>query len=112
MPLLVMQLVMTKVPEQVPFLVRPVAKTICEGVKKQFVQSRLKDHIQFLEDHLSQHEYFAGRFSFADIQMSFPLEAMQSRTGKSFPAIKTYMERISHRAAYFRALSKEQALKS
>ena len=112
MPLLVMQLVMTKVPEQVPFLVRPVAKTICEGVKKQFVQSRLKDHIQFLEDHLSQHEYFAGRFSFADIQMSFPLEAMQSRTGKSYPAIQAYLERISHRAAYFRALSKEQALKS
>ena len=85
---------------------------ICEGVKKQFVQSRLKDHIQFLEDHLSQHEYFAGRFSFADIQMSFPLEAMQSRTGKSYPAIQAYLERISHRAAYFRALSKEQALKS
>ena len=44
--------------------------------------------------------------------MSFPLEAMQSRTGKSYPAIQAYLERISHRAAYFRALSKEQALKS
>ena len=44
--------------------------------------------------------------------MSFPLEAMQSRTGKGYPAIQAYLERISHRAAYFRALSKEQALKS
>ena len=110
MPLLVMQLVMTKVPEQVPFLVRPVAKTICEGVKKQFVQSRLKDHIQFLEDHLSQHEYFAGRFSFADIQMSFPLDAIQTRTGKRYPAIEAYLERLSHRPAYFRAMSKEEVL--
>ena len=33
--------------------------------------------------------------------MSFPLEAMQSRTGKSYPAIQAYLERISHRAAYF-----------
>jgi glutathione S-transferase len=112
MPLLVMQLVMTTVPKHVPLLIRPVARSICDGVKKQFVQSRLKDHIEFLEHYLTQHDYFAGRFGFADIQMSFPLEAMQSRTGKSYPAIQAYLERISQRPAYFRALSREQALKS
>ena len=74
MPLLVMQLVMTTVPKHTPLLIRPVAKKICDGVKKQFVQSRLKDHIQFLESYLSEHDYFAGHFSFADIQMSFPLD--------------------------------------
>jgi len=112
MPLLVMQLVMTTVPKHTPLLIRPVAKKICDGVKKQFVQSRLKDHIQFLESYLSEHDYFAGHFSFADIQMSFPLEAMQSRTGQSYPAIQAYLKRVSKRAAYARALSKEKQISS
>lgn len=112
MPLLVMQLVMTTVPKRTPLLIRPVAKKICEGVKKQFVQSRLKDHIQFLESYLSEHDYFAGHFSFADIQMSFPLEAMQSRTGQSYPAIQAYLKRVSQRAAYARALAKEKQIAS
>ena len=112
MPLLVMQLVMTTVPKHTSLLIRPVAKKICDGVKKQFVQSRLKDHIQFLESYLSEHDYFAGHFSFADIQMSFPLEAMQSRTGQSYPAIQAYLKRVSQRAAYARALSKEKQISS
>ena len=112
MPLLVMQLVMTTVPKHTTLLIRPVAKKICDGVKKQFVQSRLKDHIQFLERYLSEHDYFAGHFSFADIQMSFPLEAMQSRTGQSYPAIQAYLKRVSQRAAYARALAKEKQIAS
>ena len=112
MPLLVMQLVMSTVPKRTPLLIRPVAKKICEGVKKQFVQRRLKDHIRFLESYLSEHDYFAGYFSFADIQMSFPLEAMQSRTCQSYPAIQAYLKRVSQRAAYARALAKEKQIAS
>lgn len=111
MPLLVMHLVMDKVATQAPFLVKPFAKQVAKGVQAQFVQPRLKDHIDYLERYLTQHEYFAGRFSFADIQMIFPLEAIASRTGQNYPAITAYLDRLGHRAAYFRAKSKEQTLK-
>ncbi len=111
MPLLVMHLVMDKVATQAPFLVKPIAKQVAKGVQAQFVQPRLKDHIDYLEGYLTQHEYFAGRFSFADIQMSFPLQALQSRLKSKYPAITAYLDRLGHRAAYFRAKSKEQNLK-
>ena len=110
MPLLVMQLVMSNVPQHVPFLVKPVAKKITAGVKAAFIQPRLKDHIQFLETFLASHEYFAGTFSFADIQMSFPLQALMTRTQGEYPNIQAFLKRIAQRPAYTRALAKEQAL--
>lgn len=110
MPLLVMQLVMNNVPQHVPFLVKPVAKKITAGVKAGFIQPRLKDHIQFLETYLSSHDYFAGTFSFADIQMSFPLQALMTRAHGNYPNIQAFLQRIAQRPAYARALSKEQAL--
>ncbi|PJG42920.1 glutathione S-transferase [Acinetobacter tandoii] len=110
MPLLVMQLVMNNVPQHVPFLVKPVAKKITAGVKAGFIQPRLKDHIQFLETYLASHDYFAGTFSFADIQMSFPLQALMTRTHGNYPNIQAFLQRIAQRPAYARAFSKEQAL--
>lgn len=110
MPLLVMQLVMNNVPQHVPFLVKPVAKKITAGVKAGFIQPRLKDHIQFLETYLASHDYFAGTFSFADIQMSFPLQALMTRAHGNYPNIQAFLQRIAQRPAYARALSKEQAL--
>lgn len=110
MPLLVMQLVMNNVSQHVPFLVKPVAKKITAGVKAAFIQPRLKDHIQFLETYLASHDYFAGTFSFADIQMSFPLQALMTRAHGNYPNIQAFLQRIAQRPAYARALSKEQAL--
>lgn len=110
MPLLVMQLVLTKVPQQVPWLVRPVANKISAGIKAGFIQPRLKDHIAYLEAYLSEHDYFAGDFSFADIQMSFPLQALQSRTGHRYPKIAAYLARVEQRPAFQSAREREQQL--
>ena len=110
MPLLVMHYVMSNVPKNAPMLIRPVAKKIAQGVQQKFVGARLPDHIEYLEHYLAQHEYFADRFTFADIQMSFPLEAIEARTGQGYPNIKAYLERLKHRPAYFRAHAKEQIL--
>ena len=110
MPLLVMQLVLTKVPQQVPWLVRPVANKISAGIKAGFIQPRLKDHIAYLEAYLSEHDYFAGDFSFADIQMSFPLQALQSRTGHRYPQIAAYLARVEQRHAFQSAREREQQL--
>ncbi|MFH7805240.1 glutathione S-transferase [Acinetobacter sp. YH16039] len=110
MPLLLMQLVMNNVPKRVPWLIKPVAHKITSGVKAGFIHPRLKDHIAYLEDYLSTHEYFAGTFSFADIQMWFPLDAIQSRTSGSYPNITKYLKRLEERPAFQRARFKEQSL--
>ncbi|MBJ8551325.1 glutathione S-transferase family protein [Acinetobacter bereziniae] len=106
MPYLVMTLVMTNMPKHVPFLIRPIAKKISEGVRGGFINPRLKEHSAFLEDYFSQHDYAAGEFSFADIQMSFPVMAMQQRTQNKLPQIVAYAERIQQRPAYQRAKAK------
>lgn len=103
MPLLVMTLVLSFVPPKVPFIVRPLAHKIVDGVKDGFIQPRLADHIEFLEQHLSQHDYFVDEFSFADIQMSFPLVAIQERTQGKYPNIQAYVQRIQQRPAFQKA---------
>ncbi len=106
MPLLVFQLVMNNVGKNVPFFIRPVANKITDGVKAGFIGPRLKDHIAFIEQYLSKHDYFAGEFSFADIQMSFPLNALLTRTTGQFPNIRAFLKRIETRPAYQRAKEK------
>ena len=110
MPLLIMQLVMENVPKYVPWLIKPIAQKITGGVKGGFIKPRLKDHLEFLEHHLSSHDYFAGQFSFADIQMSFPLQALQSRIKGKYPHIQAFVQRMRSRSAFQHALQKEQAL--
>lgn len=112
MPLLVMQLVASKVPQRAPWLIRPVAAKVSEGIQQGFIQPRLKDHIQFLEDYLATHDYFAGTFSFADIQMAFPLQALQSRTDGKYPQIERYLQRLAQREGYQRAFAREQKLET
>ena len=110
MPLLIMQLVMENVLKYVPWLIKPIAQKITGGVKGGFIKPRLKDHLEFLEHHLSSNDYFAGQFSFADIQMSFPLQALQSRIKGKYPHIQAFVQRMRSRSAFQHALQKEQAL--
>jgi glutathione S-transferase len=52
---------------------------------------------------LAEHDYFAGDFSFADIQMSFPLQAMSKRIPLDIPNIRAFLARIQQREAFQRA---------
>ena len=106
MPYLVMTLVMNNVSKHVPFLIRPIANKITDGVKGGFINPRLKDHTAYLEEYLSTHEYFAGDFSFADIQMSFPIVAMQERIKGKKPKLEAYAAKIQQRPAFQRAKAK------
>ena len=106
MPYLVMTLVMTNMPKHTPFIIRPIAKKISDGVKGGFINPRLKEHTAFLEDYFSKHEYAAGQFSFADIQLSFPVIAMQERVKGNKPQLVAYAERIQQRPAFQKAKAK------
>ncbi len=106
MPLLVMTLVMNNVSKHVPWIVRPVAEKITDGVKAGFVRPRVKEHVLYLEQYLSKHDYFAGEFSFADIQMAFPLIALQKRLHGKYPNIQAFVQRIQQRSAFQKAEQK------
>ena len=60
-----------------------------------------------MESELSKHEWFAGNeFTAADIQMSFPVEAMAARGGikQRCPKLMAWLDRIHAMPTYKKAL--------
>jgi glutathione S-transferase len=92
-----------------PFFVRPVARAIARRAKAAYVQPNIDRNLDFMESELAQREWFAGaRFSAADVQMSFPLEAAAVRGGLDArrPRLMGFLERIHARPAYRRAVDR------
>lgn len=108
MPFLLLVLIFNKVEENSPKLIRPITTKIAENVRKAFLSPNIKTHLEFLENHLTSHEWFAGRdFSAADIQMSFPLEAAGARKLlQHSPKLQRFLTTIHERSAYKKALEK------
>jgi glutathione S-transferase len=109
MPLLFMKLVFNRLPERVPWAMRPVAKAISAGADQTLLTPQISNHFAFLESELGGRDWFAGKeFTGADIQMSFPIEAAAARAGldAKLPRLKDFVTRIQARPAYKRALEK------
>jgi len=109
MPLLFMKLVFNRLPERVPWAMRPVARMISAGADKALLGPQISNHFAFLESELALRDWFAGTdFSAADIQMSFPIEAAAARAALDarLPRLKAFVERLQARPAYKRALEK------
>lgn len=107
MPLLVMSLIFRRI-ERAPLLVRPIAKAISRQVDKAYLGPGLRANRDYIESELSKTGWFAGdAFSAADIQMSFPVQAMAARlAGRTGPSTRAFIERIEARPAWQRALAK------
>ncbi|MGH8124924.1 MAG: glutathione S-transferase [Rhodanobacteraceae bacterium] len=110
MPPLLLKLVFDRVAESpMPFFARPVARGISKQVLTTFVNPNIARQLDFMEDELGEHEWFAGStFTAADVQMSFPLEAAAQRAGldTSRPKLMAFLDRIHARPAYQRALER------
>lgn len=110
MPPLLLNLVFSRLRSApMPFFVRPVARAMAGKVLNQFVDPQLRQHCDFLESELDRHVWFAGDdFSAADIQMSFPVEAMKARGAidADQPRLNDWLARIHARPAYQRALER------
>jgi len=108
MPPLLLKLVFSKVRTASPLLVRPIAAGIAAQVDRTFTDPQIRTHFAFVDEHLAEHEWFAGKsITAADIQMSFPLEAATARgtVGETtFPHVFEYVRRFQARPAYRRAL--------
>lgn len=109
MPLLLLQLIFSRLPKAVPALIRPVANLIAGGFKGRFIAPQLERHLRYLEAEVGRDGWFAGStFTAADIQMSFPIEGLRSRGGLDgrHPHLLKYLEAIHARPAYLRALER------
>lgn len=109
MPLLLMKLVFREIPKRAPFLMRPVVGAVSRGAQGGFIDPELKTHLDYLENALKDSPWFAGeRFTAADIQMSFPLEAAVGRAGldRARPRLTEWLATIRARPAYRRALER------
>jgi len=109
MPPLLLKLVFDQVETKSPFLIRPLAKGISGQVNKAFIKPQIRTHLDFIDNHLKDRNWFVGeRISAADVHMSFPLEAAKARglVGDQRSSINAFVDRCHARPAYLRALEK------
>lgn len=106
-PPLLVKLILDKLSTApVPLPIRPIGALISKGVHKAFLTNQLRTHFDFVEGELGKSKWFAGNeFSAADIQMSYPIEAAESRgVLKNHPNVHAYLNAIRSRPAYQRAI--------
>ncbi|WMJ68859.1 glutathione S-transferase [Stenotrophomonas sp. 24(2023)] len=107
MPPLLLTLVVGRIrTAPMPFFARPIARRIADKAERSFVGPQRRLHLDWMEQRLGQSPWFAGeRFSAADIQMSFPIQAAAARGDglADKPALRGFLQRIAERPAYQRA---------
>ena len=75
----------------------------------EFVTPQIQLHFDYIESELSKNTWFVGKeFTAADIQMSFPVEAVAAQVGldTSRPRLLSFLDRIHARSGYQRALER------
>ena len=76
MPPLLLTLVLKRMRSApMPFFARPIARALVDRTLGAFVNPQLKLHLDWMEQALGEGWFAGDRFTAADIQMSFPLEA-------------------------------------
>lgn len=109
MPLLLLSLVMTRVEEKSPMLIKPIARKMFDGVRASYLNPNLQRHLAFINETLKDSPWFCGdQLTAADCQMSFALEGAEVRTDLAgqYPNIADFLNRIRARPAYRAAIEK------
>lgn len=92
-----------------PFFIKPVVKALVGKVDEAYTNPEVSRHVRFIEGELAQRPWLCGdELTAADVQMSFPLEALLARKDPSLavPRIEAYLDKIHARPAYARALER------
>jgi glutathione S-transferase len=109
-PLMLLSLIMGRIEDApVPFFLKPVPRGIAKKVRDSYLGPNVSRNLAFMESTLANSPWFCGeRFSAADVQMSFALEAAEVRTDLSaeYPHLAAFLETIRARPAYQQALDK------
>ncbi|MEQ6918100.1 glutathione S-transferase family protein [Halomonas aquatica] len=107
MPPLVMRLVFASLGRPpVPALARPIGRLFARGVEQQFLAPQIRLLTDYWEAELEHAPWFTGEaFTAADIQMSFPLLALEAGRGLvGYPMLRGFLEACRLRPAYRRAV--------
>ena len=108
--LMLLSLVMGRIEDApLPFFLKPVARGIAGKVRDGYLDRNVKRNLEFMESALTESKWFCGdRFTAADVQMSFALEAAEVRTDLSidYPQLAGFLVAIRERPAYKAALDK------
>ena len=94
---------------KVPFFVKPISNRIVEQVMSSYIGPNITAHFGFVEDYLSNNEFFGGdRLTTADVMMLFPLEGAMTQKSlqEQYPKCFAYVNRMQARPSYQRALEK------
>ncbi|MFT7579810.1 MAG: glutathione S-transferase [Myxococcota bacterium] len=108
MPPLLMKLITGKLrTSPMPFFIKPIAKSIAGKIDDNYAGPEAKRHAAFIESELASRTYFCGdAFTAADIQMSYPVSAALSRGVGGLPNTQVWLDRVTARPAYIRAVEK------
>ena len=81
-PLMLLSLIMNRIETApMPFFIKPIARGIVAKVRGHFLDSNVQRNLDFVESTLGKTTWLCGdKFTAADIQMSFPIEAAEVRT--------------------------------
>jgi glutathione S-transferase len=116
MPPMLLTLVMSRIRNApMPFFAKPIARAIADKAEKGFVGPQRRLHLDWMEQRLAASPWFAGkRFTAADIQMSFPIQAAASRGDglADKPALRSFLQRIEQRPGYQRAVARGGSLEA
>ena len=107
MPTLLMSLVHGKAIEKVPFVIKPMVKSVVGTIDGIFTNPEILRNMAFVEQTLAERPWLAGEnFTAADIQMSYGLQAgvHQAPGGQHYPNIASYIQRFEARPAYGKAV--------
>jgi len=107
---MLLSLVMGRIEDApLPFFLKPVVKGIAAKVREGYLDPNVRRNLEFMESTLGESKWFGGdRFTAADVQMSFALEAAEVRTDLSnaYPNLADFLQAIRERPAYKAALDK------
>jgi len=108
-PLMYMQLVISRLKARVPLPIKPIMKQVSAKTIKSFLQPKINNFLTQIESDLSESTWFAGeQFSVADIAMGYCMEMAQVRyeMDARYPNAQSFVQRMRARPAYQRAMEK------
>jgi glutathione S-transferase len=110
MSFLILSMLFTKIKDTpVPFFIKPIVKAVVKKPMESYVTPNINSNLEYLENELSVTGWFAGNeLTGADFMMSFPLEAIASKSdlSSSHPNIVSFVKKIHDMPNYQKALDK------
>lgn len=110
MPLMIVSLLMGRIEgAPMPFFAKPIARGIVGKVRENYLNPNVHRNLEFMEARLGKSPWFCGAdFTAADVQMSFCLEAAETRANlrETYPRLADCLDRMRARPAYQAALEK------